>query len=172
MKRITTDTFRWSEDSSGEWLHIKCSRPQRVLDGIETGKEYDVEIKRHRERRSLDSNSYLWILLDRLSEKLNIPKEELYREQIHNVGGVSETVCVQNSALKTLVQGWEHNGLGWFAETFPSKIDGCTNVTLYYGSSAYDTAQMSRLLDLVIQECKDQGIETLTPEELARLEEQ
>ena len=42
---------------------------------------------------------------------------------------------------------------------------------LYYGSSTYDSAQMSRLIDLVVQECQAQGIETKTPEELALLKE-
>ena len=52
-----------------------------------------------------------------------------------------------------------------------SKIPDCTNVVLYYGSSEYDTAQMSRLLDAIIREAKLQNIETATPEELARLKE-
>lgn len=64
----------------------------------------------------------------------------------------------------------EHNGLGWFAETFPSKINGCTNVVLYYGSSTYDTKQMSALIDVAVESCKGLGIETMPPAELAALE--
>lgn len=56
-------------------------------------------------------------------------------------------------------------------ETFPSKIPECTNVQLFYGSSAYDTAQMSRLIDNIVQECKAQGIETMPTEKLDRLKE-
>ena len=37
------------------------------------------------------------------------------------------------------------------------------------GSSDYDTAQMSRLIEIIIQECKAQGIETMTPRELDAL---
>lgn len=51
----------------------------------------------------------------------------------------------------------------------PSKIEGCTNVILYDGSSTYDTAQMSRFVNMVVDECKIQGIETMTPEELCKL---
>ena len=76
---------------------------------------------------------------------------------------------MQDKAVDTLVKGWEHNGLGWCAETFPSKLKGCTNVILYYGSSEYDTAQMSRLIDLVVNDCKEQGIETMTPEQLENM---
>lgn len=41
---------------------------------------------------------------------------------------------------------------------------------LYYGSSTYDGAQMARLIDNIVQDCKAVGIETMTPDELARLE--
>ena len=76
-----------------------------------------------------------------------------------------------DKSVDKLRQGWEHNGLGWPTETMPSKLPGCTVVLLYYGSSTYDTAQMSRLISLIIEDCKAQGIETMTPAELSRLME-
>lgn len=78
---------------------------------------------------------------------------------------------MQDKAVDNLRDWWEHNGLGWLTETFESKIPNCTNVQLFCGSSAYDTAQMSRLIDNIVQECKAQGIETMTPEKLDRLKE-
>lgn len=134
--------------------------------------EVAVEIKKYRKRRSLDANAYAWVLIDRLAEKLRMPKLDVYRELIRNIGGVSQTVCVQDKAVQDLISGWSHNGLGWFAETMPSKLAGCANVVLYYGSSSYDSAQMSALLDLLIDDCKAQGIETTTPEELAKYKEE
>lgn len=134
--------------------------------------EVAVEIKKYRKRRSLDANAYAWVLIDRLAEKLRMPKLDVYRELIRNIGGVSQTVCVQDKAVQDLISGWSHNGLGWFAETMPSKLAGCTNVVLYYGSSSYDSAQMSALLDLLIDDCKAQDIETTTPEELAKYKEE
>jgi 2-iminoacetate synthase ThiH len=53
----------------------------------------------------------------------------------------------------------------------PSKIAGCTNVILYYGSSTYNQEQMTQLIDNIVQDYKAVGIETLTPVELARLTE-
>ena len=128
-----------------------------------------VEIKPYRAKRSLDANAYAWVLLDKLSEKLGIPKIPLYRTFIKDVGGNNETVCVTNGAVERLCEGWRGNGLGWITETFTSKLEGCTNVILYFGSSTYDTAQMHRFLDLIIEACKAQGIETITPNEKARL---
>lgn len=37
------------------------------------------------------------------------------------------------------------------------------------GSSTYDTKEMSELINGLVAECKEQGIETLPPEELARM---
>ena len=76
---------------------------------------------------------------------------------------------MRNEAVKRLCEGWRRNGIGWQTETFDSKLDGCTNVILYYGSSVYSSSQMARLLDLITEDCKAQGIPTETPDELARL---
>ena len=114
---------------------------------------------------------YFWTLVDKLSQKLNISKEDIYRNAIRNIGGVSEIVCVKNEAVEKLRSGWSGNGIGWQTDTMPSKIAGCTNVVLYYGSSTYNQEQMTRLIDNIVQDCKAVGIETLSPLELARLTE-
>ena len=124
----------------------------------------NIDVKKVAGKRSRDANSYAWVLLDQLAEKTRIPKTELYRSAIREIGGVSEIVCVQDKAVERLCSGWQKNGIGWQTEIVPSKIPGCTNVILYYGSSTYDTAQMSRLLDLIIQECEQQGIGTVRDE--------
>ena len=168
---MQTNNVRWQQDSDGTWVCVQVSHREalEVCGSIRPGKTYDVTIKPHRERRSLDANAYCWVLLDKLAEVLQVKKEDLYREYIRDIGGNSETVCVRNNAVDKLVDGWRHNGIGWQTETFPSKISGCTNVTLYYGSSTYDSKQMAALIDHLIQDCKAGGIETLTPGEQALL---
>ena len=142
---------------------------EMLYDELHDCEKLSVKISKHREKRSLDANAYLWVLLDRLSEKLQTPKEDLYREAIKDIGGVSEFVCVKNEAVERLCDGWGRNGLGWQTDTFQSKLEGCTNVILYYGSSTYDKAQMSRLIDNIVQDCHAQGIDTMTPNQLAEL---
>lgn len=140
-----------------------------LVDEMRDKEKLSIEVKPYRERRSLDANAYCWVLIDKLANKLNMSKEAIYREYIKNIGGNSEIVCIKNSAVERLCEGWKKNGIGWQTETFESKISGCTNVILYYGSSCYDSSQMARLLDLIIQDCRDQGIPTETPNEIARL---
>lgn len=169
---MQADTFRWSMDSAGDWLCIQTKDARRTLDSLKPGKVYDVEIKEHREKRSLDANAYFWVLVDRLAEKTRIPKTDIYRRYIREIGGNHEMVCVIDSAVERLRNGWEHNGLGWQTDTMASRIPGCTNVILYYGSSTYNTRQMSHLIDMAVQDCQEQGIETLSPDKLAGMMEE
>lgn len=133
------------------------------------GKDLKAEIKPFKAKRSLDSNAYAWVLIDKLSARLNISSTEIYRNAIRNIGGVSDIVCCQNFAVEDFCRRWEKRGKGWQTETIDSKVDGCTNIICYYGSSEYDTEQMSRLIDNIVQDCKAVGIETMTPAELERM---
>jgi len=130
--------------------------------------QVNIEIKKYRKGRSLDANSYCWILIDKIAEALSIDKETVYKDAIRSIGGVSETVCVQEKAADSLCRAWGHNGIGWQAERFESKINGCVNIILYYGSSVYDTKQMSALIEHLVFEAKELGIETDTPEAIAK----
>lgn len=170
MLTFQTDSITYGADMGGEFIAVHTNRAKDILPLIEQGKRYTVEIKEYRPKRSLDSNGYLWVLCDKIAERIGISKAEVYRKAIKEIGGNSDTVCVMEKAADALCNGWEHNGLGWVTERFPSKIDGCVNVTLYYGSSTYDSATMSRLIDSLIEDAKELGIETMTPQELARLE--
>lgn len=171
METVKVDGFRWFSDPSGEWVCFRTKSARSVCENMVEGKAYECTIKEHRPRRSLDANAYAWVLMDKLASKIGIPKTEIYRNVIREIGGNSDTVCVLESAADKLIEGWSKNGIGWTAEKGKSKIDGCVNVTLYFGSSTYDSKQMSRLIDLVVSECKDNGIETLTPFELDALKE-
>ena len=129
-----------------------------------------VDIKPYKERRSLDANAYAWLLIDKIAEALHKGKTEVYREVIRDVGGVSIIGCYRNKDIPKLAESWAHNGIGWQVETEPSKVAGCSNVRMYYGSSVYDTAQMSRFIDLLVQECQQLGIPT-DPQEAAKVKD-
>lgn len=128
--------------------------------------DLDIEIKKRRNRRSLDANAYAWVLIDKLAKATGQAKTHVYREAIREIGGNTETVCIKAEAAAKLCAGWTRNGLGWLTDTLPSKLPGCVNVVLYYGSSTFDTAQMARFIDGIIQDCKAVGVETLPPDKL------
>lgn len=157
-------------DSKGEvrnWLSALVSRDDALiaLKNIKKGKQYELTIKPVTKKRSLDANAMCWVLMDKLATHYGIGVAEVYRHNIRDIGGNSDIICLQDRAVDAFCRSWQKNGLGWQTEKVPSKIDGCTNVKIWYGSSTYDTAQMSRLIDAVVQECKVAGIEVMSERE-------
>ena len=126
------------------------------------------EVKEYKEKRSLDANAYAWVLLGKLQDKLHIPKEEIYKDAIQVIGSY-EVIPIKNEAVNKFRQAWSKNGLGWITETTKSKLDGYTNVLAYYGSSIYDTKEMSRFIELIIQECEQLDIEIKSKAEIDSL---
>ena len=157
MRELNVVEASWSMDAAGSWLKLRPELPgqaQMVAGEFDPQKRYTVTIKE---------------FCNKLSVKVGAPPEEIYRHYIPDVGDNSDTICIPDAAVKRFREGWESRGLGWCTEIMASKIPGCTNVICYYGSSTYDTKQMARLIDLVVEDCKQQGIETLPPEELERM---
>ena len=153
------------------WLCLK-TQPPEALKWCFRVKPGNYEIKRVRNRRSLDANAYCFVLLDKLSAALGVPKEELYQRYIKEIGGVSDILCVPNKAVEKFRAEWENKGIGWQTETIPVRTPNCTGVIVYYGSSVYDTKQMSRLIDSIVQDCEAIGIETRSEEEIKSLLEE
>ena len=126
------------------------------------------EVKEYKEKRSLDANAFTWCLLEKLQDKLHIPKEEIYRDLIKNIGSY-EVVPIKNEAVDRFRQAWSKNGLGWITETTKSKLKGYTNVLAYYGTSIYNKSEMSRFIDLLVQECEQLDIEVKSQAEINSL---
>ena len=155
---------------NGEWIASFSTRSDitELFDDL-SGKEVSIEIKKHSKRRSLEANAYCWVLVDKIAEATGLKKVDVYRHAIKEIGGVSDIVCVMNKGVERLRENWERNGIGWQTDTMPSKRPGCTNVILYYGSSTYDTTQMSHLLQSLVQDAEALGISTITPKEMERM---
>lgn len=128
-------------------------------------KEKQITVSEMRRKRSINANDYLWVLCTALSGKLRIPKEEIYKKHIKDMG-VYTALAIPDNAVEKFNEVWQTKGIGWFCEVVDSTLDGCKKVFAYYGSSTYDTKQMSILIDSVVEECKEQDIETMTPLEL------
>lgn len=132
-------------------------------------KDLKVQMSVWRQDRSLNANNYCWKLLDEIAQRTHSTKEEVYREIISKVG-VFEILPIKNEAVDNFVEKWESRGLGWVCNIMrDSKIPNYTNVIAYYGSSVYNTKEMSRLIDEVVQEAQALGVQTKTPQELAEL---
>jgi hypothetical protein len=167
--------IQYNENQKPELVLSICSGRYELLQGIaelkEVAKEKKlaVEVKRHREKRSLDANSYLWVLCQKIAEALKTTKELVYKKAIRDVGQW-EVIPIKNEAVERWIEVWSSKGLGWFAEVLEdSKLAGYKKVISYYGSSVYDTREMTLLIDEVINTCNELHIEVLPSHELADL---
>lgn len=157
--------------TGAEWtggkLILSTTDPEAVRFGFNFPGEGDYTLSKEKKKRSLDANAYAWVLMDKLAAVTGVSKTEVYRHAIREVGGNSDVIRVKAEAVDAVKAGWERNGLGWQAEVLTADDPAMRNVVLYYGSSTYDSAQMSRLIDGLIQDAQALGIETLPPYKLA-----
>ena len=172
---MTDFTFRTARMETGQMI-IDVPPDQRgtVMKFLRTMKDklYDLTIKEHREKRSLDANAYAWVLIGLIADALRIPPNEVYRQAILNISGNYEVIPVREEAVSKFMEVWQKQGIGWpIFDMGKSKIPGYRNLRAYYGSSVYDTRQMSQLIENLIHDCKALGIETKSEEELASLME-
>lgn len=171
------DTISFREVKlEGGWLMVRPEREDlgKAMAVVRKHKDrlYDLEVREHRNKRSLDANAYAWVLIGKLADAMRITQKEIYRQAIVNIGGNCEVIPIKEEAAERFKQIWENQGLGWpCVDMGKSKIPGYRNLRAYYGSSTYDTRQMAQLIDNLVQDCKALDIETLPPEKLALLME-
>lgn len=136
---------------------------KKIMAYIAKGKKVSIDIKR--ERRSNDANDYCWVLCQKLAEKLSddgvtYTSEQIYRHAIRQTGEPTY-LPIRDDAVNAWLRNWRSKGVGWIADKLgPSKLNGYTKIVTYQGSSTYDSKEMSRLIDFLVEECQEQGIET------------
>ncbi len=138
-----------------------------AIDDKSIGK-YELNVEKRKETRSMTANSYLWVLLGKIAAVLKTTKEEVYRHYIVNTSAFI-TSEIKASEIEHWKNCWRAKGTGWISEELTDNYDGTVEMINYYGSSFYSVEEMAHLIDLVVQDCKELGIETIPPEELERL---
>lgn len=166
-------TFTEAKLEAG-WLMIKPTRDDMgkamAIVRKMKPKAYDLTVKEHRKKRSLDANAYAWVLIGKLADAMRLSPTEVYTNAIQNIGGNYEVIPIREEAVDKFTEVWKKQGLGWpCVDMGSSKIAGYRNLRAYYGSSTYDTRQMSLLIDALIQDCKALDIETLSEEKLSAM---
>lgn len=128
----------------------------------------NLEIKRYKAKRSLDANAYAWVLMSKLAGVLSTSKEEIYEEMLRSYGTLYEdeegyiTITVKTSVPV------EKLGGHWLRIRDNNQYAGYAMIK---GSSEYDTAEMSKFIDGIVSECKEQGIQTMTPDEIEEMKQ-
>lgn len=143
------------------------------LSELSKAEKLDIEIKKHREKRSLDANSYYWLLVGKIRHITGDNNNRIHNMMLDRYGELDRMpdgslipFCIRDD-IDHLEFPYLH-----LKPTQKTLSKGDRLYRWYYqikGSSEYNTAEMSHLIDGVVEECKDMGIETLPPAELERM---
>ena len=176
-----SDTISFREVKlEGGWLMVKPEREDlgKAMAIVRKHKDrlYDMEVKEHRKKRSQDANAKMWALINEMSVILHLPPEEIYQGYIPDVGNNYWIAPVLPEDIEQRSADWCRGHIGRMVDDMGpcrcADLDGYHNLKMYRGSSEYDAPTFSRLLDLVIQDCKQLGIETMSEMERSRLLEE
>ena len=136
-----------------------------LLQELNEKKTFDITIEQHREKRSINANNYSYALQDKIAKKLNRSLDDIHKQMVLDYG-VLETYSIRKDAFASAKRLFDY-----FEVLGESEVNGKTfiHVKAGIGTHNYNTLEMSKFLDGVVQEAQQLGIETRTPKQLAEL---
>lgn len=129
--------------------------------------DLNIEIKKFRYRRSLDSNAYAWVLMQKIAEKHPpLTKDDVYLEMLKKYSSSFTHIVVKENAIPKLAETYRT-----FVDLGEISVCGTKGhqLQVFFGSSTFDSKEMSTFIEGLISECKELGIETLPPQEIERM---
>lgn len=120
-----------------------------------------IELKEWRDKRSLDANAYLWVLVTKIAEVVRSDKDSVYFEMLkrYGQGGV---VKIPNDKVDLFKRAYKYHE----PHEKLSAEEKAQYFRFWVGSSEYDTREMSVLIDGVISDAEELGIPTLPDDEI------
>lgn len=140
---------------------------KQELENIKDNKKL-YRFEPYKEKRSNQANKYFWELLGQLCLEMGLDTIEEYKKRVRQLG-VFRYWEIDKDNVATFNKMWSDNGIAWFTDVVDIAENGKIGINAYYGSSSYNTKQMAKLIDGVVQDCKSIGIETETPENIKSL---
>ena len=139
-------------------------RAMRCYDSLRSKDMLDIKVDKHREKRSLNANSYAWALLSEIGNVMRLDKEDVYLLMLKRYGQ-SEMISVKDGIpIGQYIKYCERAGESWLNGTL------FKHYKVYKGSSEFNKEEMAIFLDGVVQEAQNLNIDTRTPDEIAKLE--
>ncbi len=143
-----------------------------VIEELKNQNKLSIEMKKWYQKRSLDANAYCWVMCDKIAKELSkdgtiVTKEQVYKDSILQIGSF-QPMIVEEKAFEDFKRIWEKQGLGYLVQEV-SRKDKCVKVHCYYGSSSYDTKEMSLLIQSIVELAQSLNIETKPKAEIESL---
>lgn len=158
----------WNTEKFNITFSINENSKVEEITAIQDAEKLSIRAVKYRERRSLDANALLWVCLGRIAESLRSDKWDVYLQMLKRYGKYTY-ICVKPNVVEAVKAQWRE------CEVIGNvNINGQEAVQMlcYFGSSTYDTKEFSVLLDGVISEMKEMGLETPASEDMRRALEQ
>lgn len=150
-------------------LTLTLSLPRHHAEDLKALVDVDVavDVKKWRNKRSLSANAYCWVLITQIAQSMTPPmnKEEVYVEMLKRYGQ-GGFISIQADKASDVTRAFDY-----YVQKGEGEVNGkkFLHYMVYIGSSKYNTKEMATFISGIVEEAKDLGIETLTPDELARL---
>lgn len=154
---------------------VSCLKPfltteNRFLDAIiqkiQSGR-YEFVLRKKKKQKTLSANAYMWVLCDEIARILQSTKDEVYRQAVANVGFFFPGSC-ENGAFARWCAVWESQGAGFFCKVTHKGTER-TEYNAYVGSSQYTQEELSRLIEELVAEAENLGIDTKASRECRAL---
>ena len=174
MTELTFSAADWTMDAAGTWLRIKADVPykaQMFLEHMTPGKKYVAEIREFRKKRSLDANAYFHLLVGKIADVMHMGFEEVKTNLVTEYGTVERDDDGMKVGFKLPVSV-DVSRIYRYVKCFDTRTEGGVAFNCYIvfkQTHLMDSKEMSRLIEGTVQEAQNLGIETLTPDELARM---
>ena len=136
---------------------------EAIVDELKEKDKLSIEVKEYREKRSLNANAYAWKLIGEIADATRSSKEEVYLEMLKRYGQSELVSVLAHIPISQYIKYCEEAG--------ESRLNGklFKHYRVYKGSSEFDTREMSILIDGIVSEAKDLGIQTETPNQIAEM---
>ncbi len=136
---------------------------KQLVDDLKDKEKLSIDIKQHREKRSLNANNYAWKLITEIADILRASKDELYLLMLKRYG--------QSELISVLSHIPIEHYVKYFEEAGESTLNGklFKHYRVYKGSSEFDSREMAIFIDGIISEAKELGIQTETPNQIAEM---
>ena len=164
--RITGVSFDYFSEKPLVTLEMnETSEARSMIDELKSQEKLTLKIDKYREKRSLNANAYAWLLIGKIGNSTRASKEEVYFNMLKDYG--------QSDLVSVLAHIPVEHYFKYYEEAGESTLNGklFKHYRVYKGSSEFDTREMSIFIDGIVSEAKNLGIETMTPNEIAKMKD-
>ena len=136
---------------------------EALVDEMRDKDKLSIEVKPFRQHRSLNANAYAWLIIGKIADVLRAGKDEIYFRLLKRYGQSELISVLSHIPIEHYVKYYEEAG--------ESELNGkmFTHYRVFKGSSEFDSREMSIFIDGVVSEAKELGIQTETPNEIAKM---